>query len=241
MTRRTKSRRDRPPLTDGELERLTAYDFGKIRLTEDEKLRLRAINERRRQEVQRKEVEWARAEAPLVQELRDAGAQVSSVWDLVNAGRKRPSRTFRISTDPPEALWDWLDANEGSYASILPLLLDHLQRPYPDAIREGIARALAVPEARSAWPVLVKLYQEEQGGRTKDGLAVAVSSIVDDETLDELIELARNARHGESRVLLLSALKRSHHPDARKALMELGGDPELHKEVQAILRRQARS
>jgi hypothetical protein len=74
----------RLPLSDEDLERLTADDFGKVKLTEDEKSRLRVINERRLQEVQRKAVEWARAEAPLVEELRAAGAQVLSVWDLVN-------------------------------------------------------------------------------------------------------------------------------------------------------------
>src|SRR5262245_25354955 len=102
--------------------------------------------------IRSKAEEHARAEAPLVQVLNAVGVPVSSVWDLVNAGRKRPSRTFRISTDPPEAVWDWLDANGGCYASILPLLLDHLQRPYPDPVRAGIARALAIPEAKFAWP-----------------------------------------------------------------------------------------
>src|SRR5258708_2980331 len=80
----------RLPLTDEDLERLTGDDFGKVKLTEDEKSRLRATNERRRQEVQRKAVEWARAEAPLVQELRAAGAQVLSVWDLVNTKDRYP-------------------------------------------------------------------------------------------------------------------------------------------------------
>jgi hypothetical protein len=200
-----------------------------------------ARKKERDEAIQRKEEEYAHAEAPLVQDLRAAGAQVSSVWDLVNAGRKRPSRTFRISTDPPEALWDWLDANEGSYASILPLLLDHLQRPYPDAIRDGIARALAVPEARFAWSTLVKLYRQEVAEGTRQGLAVALSNIADDAVIDELIELARDPQQGESRVLLLDALRRSRLPQARKALMEFGTDPLLQKEAQKILRRQART
>jgi hypothetical protein len=173
-----------------------------------------AFVERRRQreeERRRAEEADARAEAPIVEELRKAAVPVGSIWDLVNS----------LNT----------------YAQSLPILLDHLQRPYPDAVREGLARAVAVPGARFAWPLLVRLYGQEQGQRAKHGLAVALSNIVDDETLDELIELARDVQHGDSRVLLLSALEGSHLPQARKALMDLGSDPALQKEVQRILRR----
>lgn len=170
-----------------------------------------AAQKKRDEEVRRLEEEYARAEVPIVKELREAGVPVGSVWDLVNS--------------------------TNMYAQSLPILLDHLQRPYPDAVREGVARAMAVPGAKFAWPLLVRLYRQEHERRTKDGLAVAISNIADDETLDELIALARDARNGESRLLLLSALERSRLPQARKALMKLGGDPALQKEVQRILRR----
>lgn len=191
----------------------------------------------RDEEIQRKAAEYARAEAPLVQALKDAGVPVSSVWDLVNASRKRPSRTVRISTDPPDAVWGWLDANGGSYAALVPLLLDHLQRPYPDRVRAGIARALAVPEAKSAWPTLVKLYRQEQGDWSRDGLAVALSNVADDTVIDELIGLAKDPQNGKSRVLLLDALRRSRLPQAQRALMEMGTDPILQKEALRILHR----
>ncbi len=177
-----------------------------------------AFVERRRQreeERRRAEEADARAEAPLVEELRKAGVSVGSVWDLVNT--------------------------TNTHAQSLPVLLDHLQRSYPDAVREGIARAMAVPGAKFAWPVLVTLYRQETGRRTKDGLAVAIANVADDETIDELVALAREVQHGESRLLLLNALERSSLPQARKALMDLGGDPALHKEVQRILRRLKRA
>ena len=162
--------------------------------------------------LQRKEEEYERAEAPLVQELREVGVLVRSAWDLVN----RPVRYY------PDAL---------------PILLSHLQRPYPDAIRDGIARALAVREAKFAWSTLAGLYRTEEGRRTKDGLAVAIANIADDETIDELIALARDPQNGDSRVLLLFALERSRLPHARQALIELGRDPVLEKEARIILRR----
>jgi hypothetical protein len=96
----------------------------------------RAQRQEREAAFRRRNEELRQAEAPLVQALAEVGLDVKSVWDLVN----RATRHY------PEAV---------------PLLLGHLQRPYPDAIREGIARALTVAEARphsdaavsgGAWP-----------------------------------------------------------------------------------------
>src|SRR5580658_6227723 len=80
---------------------------------------------RREEALRRTDEEYARAEAPLVQDLRAAGSQVESVWDLVNTS--------------------------GAYPTLVPTLLAHLDRPYLERVREGIARALAVPEARVGW------------------------------------------------------------------------------------------
>jgi hypothetical protein len=167
-------------------------------------------HEERERTFRRKHDENMRAEAPLVEELRAAGVPANSVWDLVNT--------------------------RNVYPQSLPILLDHLQRPYPDAVRDGIARALAVPSARFAWATLVGLYQQESGKRTKCGLAVALSNIADDAVIDELVALAHDPQHGLSRVLLLDALRRSRLPQARRALMEFRTDPLLKQEVQRILR-----
>jgi hypothetical protein len=166
----------------------------------------RAADESARQQ---RETEWRRAEEPLVAELRAAGYALESAWDLVNT-----------STPYPEAL---------------PILLSHLQRPYPGPVREGIARALAVPSAKFGWDVLTRLYRQETNARAKDGLAVAIAATADEEVIDEVIALARDRQHGPSRLLLLRALERSRSPRARAALMELGTDPELEKEIQVIL------
>lgn len=187
------------------------------------------------------EREYTKAEVPLVQALRQAGAPVSSVWDLVSAGTKRPTRGFRISSDPPEAVWDWLETHDGSYAHLLPLLFEHLQRPYPDAIRDGIARALATPEARPHWKTLMDLYRRESGARTKQGLAVAISAIATDGVLDDVLALARDSEQGESRILLLCALERSRDRRARQALEAFASDPVLGKQARISLRVKARA
>lgn len=171
------------------------------------------VERRRQREENRRRAEEAdaRAEAPVVEELRKTGVPVESVWDLVNA--------------------------TNTYAQSLPILLEHLKRPYPDEVREGIARAMAVPAAKFAWPILVTLYRQEPGRRTKDGLAVAIAASADDSTIGDVIALAQDAEHGPSRLLLLSALERSREPRALAALMGLGTDSELQKEIQVILRR----
>jgi hypothetical protein len=169
----------------------------------------------REAELQRKAAEWRAAEAPLIAELRAAGFEVDSAWDLVN-------------TSTP-------------YPAALPILLEHLGRPYPDRVREGIARALAVRDAKFGWETLVRLYRDEPAGSdAKDGLAVALAAISDDDVDDELISLAREAAHGESRVLLLQRLKRSRAPQAHAALEEFAEDPLLGQEARALLKRARR-
>jgi len=155
--------------------------------------------------------EWDRAEVPLVEELRSVGLIVDSVWDLVNS--------------------------PAPYPNALPILLQHLHRSYPDAVREGIARALAVSEAKFAWNDLKRLYKDESERRAKSGLAVALAATADDETIHDLIELAKDTENESSRLLLLSALKRSSDPSAYKALVDLQNDPDLKKEIEVILRR----
>ena len=169
-----------------------------------------AEQQRRDEELARKAAEWRAAEAPLIAELRAAGFEVESAWDLVNT-----------STPYPKAL---------------PILLEHLERSYPDRVREGIARALAVRDAKFGWRRLVRLYRAEEA-RTdaKSGLAVALAASADDEVIDEVISLAREPVHGESRILLLRALKRSRAPHAHAALEAFTDDPVLGQEARRLL------
>jgi hypothetical protein len=106
-------------------------------------------------------------------------------------------------------------------------------------VREGIARALAVPEAKFAWEQLVRMYKEEKDESARNGLAVAVANIAvaHKELVEQVIPLARDMHLGSSRLLLLIALERSPDPRARAVLMELGTDPDLKKEIQVILQR----
>lgn len=159
----------------------------------------------------RQVAEWRRAEAPLVKELRASGFEVESAWDLVNT-----------STPYPEAL---------------PILLNHLKRRYPDRVREGIARALAVQDAAFAAEVLIELYRQEKAGTdAKDGLAVAIGGAADDAVVDDVIALAKDPANGTNRVLMLDALGRSKAPQARAALAAIAQDPAIGEEARRLLK-----
>lgn len=222
-TKKKQTASERAPLTTEELERLTANDFVRLKLSDDEKARLREINKVREQERMASVARIRVEESPIVAELQAAGLKIQSVGDLINM-RER-------------------------YAAAIPVLLKHLRKPYSDVVREGIARSLAVaePEVQKAWPLLVEEYRKAPMGwgikgpgdtkefrlGAKDGLACALSVAVTDDTLPELIALARDRTLGESRILLLSALKkcRSKSTLAQQAIAELANDPELQKEI----------
>jgi hypothetical protein len=183
-----------------------------------------------RREAQQKELAERsarlRVEAePLLADLDAVGWKVESVWDLVNTS--------------------------AIYAEAIPVLLKHLVLPYSDRTREGIARALAVPDARGAWSTLAEEYQKAPQGvgaiapgetkefrlGTKDGLACALAATATEEVMDELVALAKDRTHGSSRVLLLSALRKSKSSVAKEALSELASDPDLKKEIASWRRR----
>jgi HEAT repeat protein len=181
-----------------------------------------AQRERKEQERQKRGKEFDRAAAPLVNALRDAGVRVKSVWDLI------PAHSY-------------VEPGPAPFPQALPVLLEHLSGPYPEAVREGIARALGSPDAKFAWPVLLQHYRAEQSKRVKDGLAVAIAAVSDDELIGDVILLVRDTDHGPSRLLLLDALRRSRDPRAYQALRDLAADPVLEEEIRAILRRSRRA
>ena len=105
---------------------MTAKNRGPIALTElmaelDRDPVYQDERRKRDDELQQRQEEYERAQAPLVESLRASGTNVEkSVWELVNSKVPYSDRA-------------------------LPILVEHLQRPYPAAVRDGIARALACP------------------------------------------------------------------------------------------------
>lgn len=119
----------------------------------------------------------------------------------------------------------------------VPILLEQLNRPHSTEVLWSIANALASPAARSVWPLLVSEFRKwppDGSGKSmgpKDGLANALAATVTNQTIDELIALAKDPSHGSSRLLLLAGIRRSRTPQAKQAIEELAFDPQLAKEI----------
>ena len=165
-------------------------------------------------EARKQELENRKAAAPLLEELRSVGWDVTSVWTLVNI--------------------------DEAYPEALPVLVRHLGRPYPAVVREGIARALAVRRAVFAWDVVRDEYLKENDRDVKYGLAAALGGMVDRQHLDELIALVTDRRNGPSRLFMLHGLQRLRDPRAASTLEKLEDDPDLYKQIAIILRRRRR-
>jgi len=175
---------------------------------------MKEIQRQREEEQQRKVSEWRKAEIPIIEALRSRGFEVKSVWDLVNTKRR--------------------------YPDAVPVLLEHLTQSFPERVREGIARALAVPEARSGWPILLETFRRETDTTTvgvKWALALALGATGTDEVLDDVFALLRDKRLGENRVPLLQILCRSNDPRSFELLNELKDDESIGRDVKLALRK----
>jgi len=201
----------RKPVSAGDLLARLANDpeYGERVRQRDEKIRI--AHERH-----------ARAEAALVQEMRAAGADINSVWDLINTKKKHPE--------------------------LVPILFAHLDKEYPDRVREGIARALSVGGARTGWDKLVRAYRKNPSptdsvygvSQVKWALHLAIASAADVSVLDELIGLAADRRNGRHRSFFVDALATIDDPRAQAALEELKDDPDLSEGYRRLAKKKAR-
>jgi len=187
---------------------MTAEEFMR-ELAKDKDYQARVAERDRK--IREAEAAGREEERDLAADLARVGIYTESAWDLVN------------SLEP--------------YTAAVPVLADHLQRSYSPGTKEGIARALAIREAKSEWDLLTRLYREEEIPRVKRGLAVAIAAAAHEEVIEDVMVLARDRQYGPTRVLLLDALERSKDPRAHETLRELKDDPDLEKEIRVILRR----
>jgi hypothetical protein len=184
---------------------LTAAELDVVLNQDPEYLRRKGEREKHLRALEER---FARAELPLVEALRDIGITAKSVWDLVNARQ--------------------------AYPSAIPILIEHLKRPYPFRIREGIARALTVKDAgEAAYLALVDEFKAQTDSADagqhgfKWALGNAISIVATKNHFDEIAELIRDKRHGTTRdmmVLRLSSLDRNR---AVNLLIEALNDDEI--------------
>jgi len=135
-------------------------------------------------------------EKPLLADLASVGIQVETLWDLVNAK------------------WD--------YPAAIPILAAHLQQVRHPRLREGIARALTVPEARGAAAkvILAELQKADNSssemqwaiGRPREvrwALANALTVAADKSMADTIEALIANDQYADVRERLKKALAKA--------------------------------
>ena len=114
-----------------------------------------ARRDAREAEQRAKEERSIAEQALLLADLRKVGYRIRWIWYLVNSAE--------------------------SYPEAIPVLINHLRRPYRDGIREGIARALAVREARglAGKAILETLREEGLGKQLRWALANSLTIVAD--------------------------------------------------------------
>lgn len=151
-----------------------------------------------------------RYEQPIIEDLRRAGIEVASVWDLVN------------TCDP--------------YPAALPILMQHLEQGgYPDQVMEGIGRALAVKPAVIFWNRLEARYRRARNPGEEEGTAVALAACATPAHLDDLIDLLSVSGRGSSRIYFLRPIKRLGGERGRELLESLRDDETFGREANALL------
>lgn len=164
----------------------------------------------------KKDALWRELEAPLHEELANAGVVVKSYRYVID----RPPN-FRLA---------------------IPILVRHMQLDkYPDLMRNFMAQAIAMKEANPYWHDFVRLYKQAVPADPKaifaQGLAVAISKSWKGPELDELVELCLNPEYGDSRILIASGLRRSKDDRAKATLLALKDDPKLGPQVRKWLKK----
>jgi len=155
-------------------------------------------------EIVRLELEAAlvKDEKPLIDELHKVGINVSSVWDLVNTSK--------------------------SYKKAIPILIEHLSKPYHPKNKEGIVRALAVKDAIGivASKAVINEYHnipiEDHFLRWAIGNTMTI--LITEDCIDSVTNIVLNEKNGDTRQMFVAALRRLKSPKATEVLQQLLSD-----------------
>lgn len=116
------------------------------------------------------------------------------------------------------------------YRSAVPALAKALPRVSSRRHKEAIARALAVPFAQDAIPVLVdefRTVQDESGTGLRWVIGNAIEVAWDDRYFNDLVQLATDASYGRAREMVVLGFRRSKRPEAAQLLTSFLGDDEV--------------
>lgn len=143
-----------------------------------------------------------------------------------------------------ETAWDFVNA-QYSYRSAIPVLVEHLHRPYHPRNLEGIVRALTVPPARSlAWDALLAVARKPVSSAPEESLQDAafnaLAVIATKADLPTLAQMVLDRTLGSGRSAFLIRLRRSKYPDIESILARSMEDPDLAPQARIEARKLAR-
>jgi len=141
---------------------------------------------RRERAVAQLQAELKPEQTPLLAELAEVGCLVTSVWDLVNTA--------------------------APYPAAVPVLTKYLRVTRHPVLREGIARALTVREARgiAGRELLQELAAQKDPpcSEVRWALANALTVAADKSMIDEINEMAADPRYVDVHERLTATLKK---------------------------------
>lgn len=143
-------------------------------------------------------------EQPLINDLDKVGIKVNSCWDLVNS--------------------------KSSYKKAIPILLEHLPKPYHIKNKEGIVRALAVKEAKGiACRGILDEYQKSmgEGALYRWAFGNTIETIITKDYLEDVLNIVQNKENRSSREMFVMALGKIKSLQAEEVLMGLLEDEEV--------------
>lgn len=185
-------------------------EFVERQQPEDPSFRARQV----RAEAERAAEQRSLACQPVFDDLRSVGVDVSDLYMLY----KQPD----------------------SYPLAIPVLLDHLQRDYPERVLEDIGNGLPIKPDSAWWDELKYLYITTRSDAVRDRLAARLSECAKRAQFEDLLALIGNEDLGASRIYFLRPINRIGNrmdPGHGRAVIEtVADDPVLGNEATAILK-----
>jgi HEAT repeat protein len=95
-----------------------------------------------------------------------------------------------------------------NYESVVPILMKWLPVMSNPRVKESIVRALSVPFAEEAAPLLVEEFRrvDPEPSGLKWAIGNALDVVANDAVMEEMIDLATDRRHGKAREMVVSGL-----------------------------------
>jgi hypothetical protein len=193
----------------------------KAKLVDLEFERIRKENEKRDLERARKAAMLRIEQQPIIADLLKAGIQVECISDLVNTSEK--------------------------YEEAIPVLIEHLSKPYHINIKEDITRALAVKEAKGvACKVIIDEYKKAPKEKPpyynrefyyRWAFGNTMQVIATEDYADEIIEIVMDPSNGPSRDMFVRSLGKMRLIRVKEALEKLREDEDkiIRDEAQKAL------